>query len=158
MKRTVGIMLVSLFILACALQVVAQPGNQRGPGGRSGANSGVRLEPFVATTDANKSLRLKLLAVPELRTRYLRYVRDTAENWLDWAKLGPLVEKHRSLIGADVERDARKLYPTAEFTTGTFCRGDESPADAMTLKGFADKRRAFLLNHPEIKRLDPKTP
>jgi hypothetical protein len=126
------------------------------PSGRTGG--GVRLDPFVATTDVNKALRLKLLAVPELRTRYLRYVRDIAENWLDWGKLGPVVEKYRAVIAADVERDTRKLYPTAEFASGTFGRGDGSPQDATTLKGFADQRRAFLLDHAEIKKLDQKAP
>ena len=96
--------------------------------------------------------------MPELRARYLRYVRDIAENWLDWNKLGPVVEKYRALIASDIERDTRKLYPIADFTTGTFGKGDGSPADTATLKGFADKRRTFLLDHPEIKKLDPKNP
>ena len=39
--------------------------------------------------DESKPLRSKLLAVPALRARYLSYVRDIAEKWLDWKTLGP---------------------------------------------------------------------
>jgi len=121
------------------------------PGG--GKSAGVKLDPFVATNDANKALRHKLLAVPELRTRYLRYVKDIAENWLDWKKLGPIVDKYRALIIADVETDTHKHYSTAEFNAGIYGKGDGTPAAATTIKGFCEQRRAFLLDHPEIKKL-----
>ena len=51
----------------------------------------------------------RLLAVPSLRTRYLRYVKDMATTWLDWKQLGPLAAKFQRLIDADVQRDTRKL-------------------------------------------------
>jgi hypothetical protein len=126
------------------------------PAGRSGA--GVKLDPFVATNDVNKALRHKLLAVPELRTRYLRYVQDIAENWLDWKKLGPIVEKYRTAIEADVKTDTHKHFSTAEFTTSVYGPGDGSPPPASTLKGFCEQRRAYLLNHPDIKKLTSQTP
>ena len=50
---------------------------------------GVELDPLVMANDPNKPLISKLLAVPSLRTRYLGYIRDIAEKWLDWKKLGP---------------------------------------------------------------------
>jgi hypothetical protein len=72
----------------------------------------------VGLDDDNKALRTKLLAVPALRDRYLTYVRDIAEHWLDWKTLGPIAEKHRALIAADVKADTRKLYSSEAFDSG----------------------------------------
>jgi hypothetical protein len=44
---------------------------------------GVELDPLVGADDTSRPLRSKLLAVPALRARYLKYVRDIAERWLD---------------------------------------------------------------------------
>ena len=45
-------------------------------------------------------------------------------------------------------------YSTEEFTTAVFGDGDEEPAAASTLAGFIQRRRSFLLAHPEIQALD----
>src|SRR6266446_472746 len=75
------------------------PGGPRGPGRPGGSGiKGVELDPLTGINDENKPLISKLLAVPALRTRYLGYMRDIAEKWLDWKKLGPVVEQYRSLI------------------------------------------------------------
>jgi hypothetical protein len=121
----------------------------RAGGGRGGR--GAQLDPFATISDTNKALLHKLLVAPELRTRYLGYIRDIAEKWLDWNRLGPIVEQYRAVIAADVPKDTRKLLTTAEFTTGVY--GDSttgSPPSPSTLKGFADQRRAFLLSHPDV--------
>lgn len=115
--------------------------------GRGGASS---PDPLVALDDPNKALRYKLLAVPSLRKRYLTYVGDIAEKWLDWNRLGPVVEKYRAIIAKDVASDTRKLDSTEAFTTGVYGDGGDAPPSARTLKGFADQRRAYLLSHPEI--------
>ena len=83
--------------------------------------------------DASKALRAKLLAVPALRARYMTYVRDIAERWLDWKTLGPIAEQHRALIAADVKADTRKLYSSEAFDTGL-----------DGLKAFVEARRAYL--------------
>ena len=56
--------------------------------GRGRARVDVSLDPLVGLDDASKPLRSKLLAVPALRARYLRYVREIAERWLDWQYAG----------------------------------------------------------------------
>jgi hypothetical protein len=117
-------------------------------GGRGG--SGVSPDPLTALDDPNKALRHKLLAVPKFRQQYLAYVGDIAEKWLDWNRLGPLVEKYKALIAADVERDTRKLDSYEAFTVGIYGAGDVTPAPASTIKGFADQRRAAILAHPEV--------
>jgi hypothetical protein len=117
-------------------------------GGRGGG--AVQPEPLTTLDDPNKALRHKLLAVPSLRARYLVYVGDIAENWLDWNRLGPIVERYQRLIADDVAGDTRKLDTTEAFSTGVYGTGDGTPASATTLKGFADQRRAALLAHPDI--------
>jgi len=107
-------------------------GGRGGFGGRAGTPE---LDPLVASGDASKALAARLLAVPSLRTRYLAYVQEIARDWLDWDRLGPLVERYRRLIGNDVRRDVKKLDSTEEFEAG-----------ADTLKAFADRRRAALLS------------
>jgi hypothetical protein len=95
---------------------------------------GVDLDPLVGLDDASKPLRSKLLAVPALRERYLAYVRELAERWLDWNTLEPLVRQYQGVIAADVKSDTRKLYSYDQFESGV-----------LELKDFVDRRRAFLL-------------
>jgi hypothetical protein len=122
----------------------------------------------------------KLLAVPSLRKRYLGYMRDIAEKWLDWNKVGPNVAQYQALIAAGVEADTRKLDTTANFTAavtedaaepaggpggfggfpggggrggGRGGPGGMSQRPSLSLKSFFEQRRAFLLNYPEIKSL-----
>lgn len=121
-------------------------------GGRGGAPRDARIDPLASMDDPNKALRHKLLAVPEYRERYLRYVRDIARDALDWTTLGPRIESLRARIRPDVEADTRKLYTTEEFTTAVFGAGEVAPPPT-TLKGFLQERREFLLAHPAIKAL-----
>jgi spore coat protein CotH len=138
------------------------PRGRRGPGGRGpspggpgpgfgrGLNvKGVELDPLHAANDSEKPLISKLLAVPALRERYLGYVHDIAEKWLDWKKLGPIANEYHNLIADDVRSDTRKLYSTDAFLKGIDedIVGREGPGGggAIGLKNFADQRRAFLL-------------
>jgi hypothetical protein len=103
-------------------------------GFRFGGGGGPRLNPLVAIDDPIKPLRSRLLQVPALRERYLGYINDIATNWLDWAKLEPLVTQYRGLIAEEVKADAHGLYGFEGFESG--------PA---SIKRFVDERRAFLL-------------
>jgi hypothetical protein len=123
-----------------------------GPGG-----GGVTLDPLVALNDARKPLRSKLLAVPALRERYLAHVRTLAEESLDWKKLGPVVAQYRTLIEKEVEADTRKLATFEAFKRATA----EAPAadgppqgrgPGLSLRAFAEQRRKYLLEHPEVKK------
>jgi CotH kinase protein len=138
-----------------------EPGERPGgPGGPPipGAQGGPRLDPLVGLDDARKPLRSRLLAVPALRERYLRHVRDVAEQWLDWNRLGPIVARYRALIDREVELDTRKLATLEAFRRMT---ADEPPPAlpesrgerGLTLRAFADQRRRYLLEHPQIRAL-----
>jgi hypothetical protein len=86
--------------------------------------------------DATQPLRSKLLAVPALRERYLGYVRDIADKWMDWQTVGPVVEQYRALIREDVARDTRKLYATEAFDSGL-----------EQVRTFLAQRRTYLLGY-----------
>lgn len=134
-------------------------GGGRGPGGPGFGGGqrveGVKLDPLIAANDQNKPLLSKLLAVPSLRTRYLGYVRDIAEQWLDWNKLGPVAQRYHALIAADVKADTRKLDSYEAFQQGLAGEGEaqglQGPRQRMSLKRFAEERREFLLKQPEAK-------
>ena len=106
--------------------------------GFGGVAPSATLDPLVGLTDSSKPLRSKLLAVPALRTKYLGYVRDIAERWLDWKKLGPLAERYQTLISAEVRADTRKLDGFEEFWA-------DPPATTGDLRSFVEHRRAYLL-------------
>ena len=122
-----------------------------GPGWSGGRVSGVELDPLTGIDDPAKPLISKLLTVPTLKTRYLGYVREIAERWLNWERLGPLARQYQDLIAADVKADTRKLDSFEAFskslTEDTDEQGVRGSRRSMSLKSFAEKRRDFLLSH-----------
>ena len=128
-------------------------GKGKGPK-EGGGGSPVALDPLVGLEDSRKPLRSQLLAVPSLRKKYLSFVAQIAERDLDWKNLGPVVKQYRDLIDREIELDTRKLSSLEAFRRLT---GDEAPraeegrGRSLSLRQFADARREFLLNHPEVK-------
>jgi hypothetical protein len=141
------------------------PGGRGGPGGpgfgRGQGGAGGGLDPLFGAQDSSKPLLSRLLVVPSLRARYLAHVKTIAEEWLDWGKLGPVVEQYRNLIDADVRADTRKLDSYEAFKQGT-AGGDAEAASAggprrsTSLKQFVEERRKFLLAHAEIAKPAPR--
>ena len=85
------------------------------------------------------------------------YIRDIAENWLDWKKIGPLAAKYQSYIAEGVAADTRKLYSTAGFSKAVTEDGAETgfgptAPPHLSLKSFCEQRRKYLLNYPGIRR------
>ncbi|MBN2588320.1 MAG: CotH kinase family protein [Sedimentisphaerales bacterium] len=151
----------------------AEGGPGGGRGGRGGfgmgggTSSGTMLDPLAGANDYDKPLLSKLLAVPSLKQRYYGYIRDIAENWMDWNKIEPLVEQYKLLIAEDIEIDTKKNSTTEAFYSGidgseqeTFNlvgfgggrggRGGPGRGSSISLKDFFEKRRAELLNLQEI--------
>ena len=120
---------------------------------RGNAERGTDLDPFIGAEDPTKVLLSRLLAVPALRERYLRYLKDIATNWLDWDLLGPIARKYQALIDADVKADTRKLASYKAFQTLVETDITQGQRSIMSLKTFAIQRREFLLNYPAIKAL-----
>jgi len=121
-------------------------GEAGGPGFGGGMMGTPELDPLVGLDDPRKPLRSKLLAVPTLRQRYLTYVHDIADKWLDWRVVQPLVRQWQALIEPDVIVDTRKIYSTESFYADVGdAAGTPQPAPENTLRGFIERRRAYLL-------------
>lgn len=112
------------------------PGFGRGRPGGFMMEGDATLDPLIGLDDATKPLRSKLLAVPELRARYLADCKAIAAKWLDWRTLEPIVTPAHALIAADVKADTHKLYSEDGFETSL-----------AELKTFADTRRAFIASY-----------
>ena len=120
---------------------------------RGDAKRGTDLDPFIGAEDPTKVLLSRLLAVPNLRTRYLAYVKDIAVRWLDWDRLGPLALKYQALIDSAVAADTRKLASYEAFQTLVEHDMKRGSRTIMSLKTFTEQRQEFLLNYPAIKAL-----
>lgn len=113
------------------------------------------LDPLIGLDNPRMPLRSKLLAVPEYRQRYLRYVRQIADESLDWKSLGPVVMQYRTLIFDGVEAETRSLHSFDAFARVTSSQPDPNAVRGreLPLRTFADQRRAYLLDHPEVKKV-----
>jgi len=104
---------------------------------------------FTATS---KPLLSRVLAVPELRQRYMAHYRTILRE-LDWAHFEPLFEAQRQLIDAAVQADTKKLYSyqlfqqnfTSSVTLTTIPFGN-----LVGLRQFLDERSAFLAGNAEL--------
>src|SRR5262249_47534937 len=105
-----------------------------------------------------------VLSVPAFKARYLAHVRTIAEESLDWKALGPVVAKARSLIEKEVEADTRKLESFAAFEKATADVAEAAEAagparrPAMSLRTFADQRRAYLLKFVDTAKAEKLAP
>jgi spore coat protein CotH len=144
------------------------PGVPSGPGGPGGIGPGggprgpgegsVDLDPLVGLSDSTKPLRSKLLNVPALREKYLRNVKQIAEQDLDYKKLGHFIRDYVTLVDAEVAADTKKLSTTDAFKAAVASETATMPmasgrASRMSLRTFLEARQKYLLEHPEIKKL-----
>ena len=128
---------------------------QGGPGGPGGppppadpqAGSGFGLKPLASMTD-RFPLRSKLLAVPELKTKYLSNLKSIAANDLSAETFGALVAEFSDVIAEEVKKDTRKLMANSAFEAAT-----KKGSDGV-LNKFAAERSKYLLAHPAIKELE----
>ncbi|MHC4814413.1 MAG: lamin tail domain-containing protein, partial [Planctomycetota bacterium] len=95
----------------------------------------------------------------EWRARYLAHLRTMVNQVYDWKVLGPKVTAYQNLIAAEVQRDSVKLYSNTLFTQNVtqdvLIRVRFSNQWIPGLKPMVDNRRAYLLNHAEIRTAPP---
>jgi hypothetical protein len=78
-------------------------------------------------------------------------VAQIAQEDLDWKNLGSTVQEVKASIEKLVELDSRKMSTTEAFKQTTSSEVSEGPKNnSRHLRQFAEKRREYLLNHPEI--------
>jgi len=99
----------------------------------------LRLSPVQGSTGSNRPVLSKLLAVPELRQRYLAHLRTVLEESFRPDALFPDIERYRALTIDHVVADPKKNYTMTAYTN-----------DLAALKSFVSQRYAFLTNHAEL--------
>jgi spore coat protein CotH len=109
-------------------------------GGPMMGGASTSLDPLTGADSGQNPLMSKLLAAPALRAKYLEIVRDIAQKWLDWERLGPIARRYHALIRDDVKADNRKLYSTDAYESGL-----------KSIESFAVARRTYLLSKTEAK-------
>ncbi len=130
------------------------PNGPRGPGGGGQPN----LDPLTGMNNPRTPLYGRLLAVPELREKYLDHVRTIARESLTWEKLGPFVTSLREMLEPEVKLDTRKLTSYESFlaatdpegsatkTPGNSAEGTSRPVPpSRNLRTFIEQRSKFLL-------------
>jgi hypothetical protein len=117
--------------------------------GAAGSGDVLTLDPLSGADQPDKALLYRLLAVPEYKQRYLGYVRDISDRWLDWSRFGPVARRYHDLIADDVRRDTHKLYSNEAFDASleTDAGGAGSGpfgVSGLSLKHFVEQRHAYL--------------
>jgi len=109
-----------------------------------------QLAPLGPLEDPANVLYTKLLAAPSLRARYLSYVREIADTWLTWQRLGPIAKAAQAIVAEDVKREThtptdyiRLVQDLDQDTTATNSRTRDSTV-APNLKTFIEERRIYL--------------
>lgn len=100
--------------------------------------------PFKNATNANYPLLNKLLNIPEWRQRYLAHYRTILNETFTTANANSLIDELNAQISVLVASDPKKLYSTAQYTSGV-------PA----LKTFVANRRSYLMANTEVAQVAP---
>ncbi|QQS29275.1 MAG: CotH kinase family protein [Sphingobacteriales bacterium] len=95
--------------------------------------------PFYHANDANFALLNRLLAVPELRQRYLAHVRTIINQSLEQTQANTRIDYYYSLISTLVQNDTKKLYTFTAFNN-----------EKNVLKNFIQTRRTNLNANSEV--------
>lgn len=114
-------------------------------GNESFLSTDAQLSPVQGATGSNRPVISKLLAVPELRQRYLAHMRTVLKESFNPDALYPIIDRYQAMTVADVAADTKKGYTMTAYTN-----------DVTALKTFIRTRHAFLTNHAELKPLPPE--
>jgi hypothetical protein len=114
-------------------------------GNSSMESSFVNWSPFYHETNANYPLLNRLLAVPELRQRYLAHFRTLLNEEMDTTSAFQLLDNYKTQIDTMVFNDPKKIYTYSNFTT-----------EVAALKTFIRNRRTYLLSNVEVNRVSPQ--
>jgi hypothetical protein len=111
---------------------------------------------FTAT---NKPVLNRILAVPELRQRYMAHYRTVAAN-LNWNYFGPEFTRIRNLIDSAVQADPKKLYSYTLFqnnftSTVTMPYSGLAGGTMIGLQPFITQRASFLAGNAELMAAAP---
>lgn len=107
-------------------------------------NNTVNWSPFYNANKVNYPLLNRLLAVPEIRQRYLAHFRTLMEDIFSVTEMNARINTIQGLISSHVQSDPKKLYPTSAFNP-----------EINVLKNFVSNRTTFLNSNAEIQERAP---
>lgn len=119
----------------------------------------VNWTPTRNFTSITKPVLSHVLAVPELRQRYMAHYR-AALSRLVWAELEPIFTAHRTLIDAAVQADPKKLYSYQLFqnnftSTVVMPYPGLAGGSIVGLQQFVNQRATFLNGNAEVAAKGP---
>ena len=97
-----------------------------------------------AATLANRPLLYRLLAIPELRQRYLAHLRTVVQEYYNPGSLTPVINSFHSLSINDIIADPNKGFTMPAYTN-----------DLIALKTYITNRCAFLTTNALLTPLPP---
>jgi spore coat protein CotH len=101
--------------------------------------------PFYREANPDYPLMNRLMAVPELRQRYLAHVRTIMDQSFEISFIEAEIDAYAARIQQHVQDDPKKLYTYNQFLQ-----------EVPKLKQFFALRRNFILNHNEVNRIPPE--
>ena len=102
-------------------------------------NNNVNWSPFYNQDDNAFSLLYKLLALPELRQRYLAHFRTIMSEQFDADYINNKIDEYVFMIDTHVANDPQKIYSYQEFLSGV----DD-------LKSYFSNRKEYLESNAEL--------
>jgi spore coat protein CotH len=95
--------------------------------------------PFYHETNANYPLLNKLLAVPNIRQRYLAHFRTILEESFNPDAMNELIDRNVAMIDACIQNDPKKMMTHAQFTS-----------EVSNLKNIIRTRYNNLISNSEV--------
>ena len=129
----------------------SEPFGVRGP--EWGADA--RVSPVLHENNPARPLIYRLLAVPHLRARYLAHYRTIIRDWLSRESIFPIMDRHLRLISKEIGRDQKKIFSRELFEKNIEEDVEVGRLQISGLLSFIDKRRDYLLSHPELSQPVP---
>ena len=99
----------------------------------------INWSPFYNENNSDFALLNKLLAIPELRQRYLAHFRTILSDCFDSNYINGLIDYYANFINQSVFDDPQKIYTYAEFLS-----------EVEELKDYFSQRNSFLLSNNEV--------
>jgi hypothetical protein len=109
--------------------------------GNSAINStAINWSPFYNETNVKFPLLNRLLAVPNIRQRYIAHMKTILNTAFDETSVNATIDKFAALIDENVKNDPKKTTTYQAFVSSK-----------ATLKSFFKSRKAYILNNAEFK-------
>jgi hypothetical protein len=103
------------------------------------SNSNDSWSPFYNQNDEEFALLNKLLAIPELRQRYIAHFRTILEEKFPADYINEKIDDYADFIDLHVSNDPQKIYSYNEFIAGV-----------EDLKGYFSSRKTYLESNAEL--------